>query len=355
MLTKSEFIKLVSKHAHAELFKNINALNYLTFRREITLESIKEFSIGYLNESIISDFLSKNNLQEDALEHGLISPKNNRAAFNNHVVVPIIDSNKNYVGIYGRLVGEGSLNHMNLHGMNKNCFFNQSVLDSCPAIIITESIIDAITLNQYGFNAIASMGACLKEQQIELLRDKIVYILFDLDESGINATKTLCGQLWGVAKKIYPIKFPCYTTFKVDANSYFCKYKTARGTLQTIIKNSLPFSGTEFGLRGKKKKIERPNQDYDIVKLGEILIPNRLHKEHGFWCKCPLHKAGNERTRSMFVGGMSTPKNIFYCFGCGQGGGSVYFVSKVLTAKGKPTSFQEAEQWIQENLARTIL
>lgn len=350
MLQKTEFIKLVVKAGQKALMGNMDALNYLTFKREIYLDSIKNFEVGYLSRNIIEKFIADNSLNDEAVEYGLVNKFSGLGFFDNHVIFPI-KNGEEYVSLYGRYVGNSDSNHANLPGLRKNIFFNQDVINDKPALIVTESIIDAVTLHQNGFMTVSGLGACLTSDQIELLRDKIVYILFDLDSAGIEATRELCKKLWGVAKKIYPLKFPCYTTIKLDANSYFCKYSTAKGTLQTLIKNSQEFKGAKFGLKGKQKKIKSNGKEYNIVEIGKKLIPNRIERGHGFWCKCPLHKAGNERTHSMFVGGLNAPRNMFYCFGCGQGGGAVYFVSKVLSEKtGKRVEFQEAEDWIVENL-----
>ena len=76
--------------------------------------------------------------------------------------------------------------------------------------------------------------------------------------------------------------------------------------------------------------IEEVQQKTDIVDLISSYIPLR-RAGRNFKALCPFH---NEKTSSFFV---SPQRQIFHCFGCGEGGGPLQFI--MLYDK---TSFVEA-------------
>ena len=91
------------------------------------------------------------------------------------------------------------------------------------SFILVESPIDALTLEQNGFHAIATYGANIPSHSLERFKDKNVYILFDKDNSGrIGATKA-SRLLLNVTDNVHVIEFPQKVVEKIDVNSYLCE------------------------------------------------------------------------------------------------------------------------------------
>ena len=64
-------------------------------------------------------------------------------------------------------------------------------------VIITEGVIDTLTYDMYGYNAICSFGAHLSEQQERLLLQNTynVILSYDMDKAGIEITNKLIERL----------------------------------------------------------------------------------------------------------------------------------------------------------------
>lgn len=68
-------------------------------------------------------------------------------------------------------------------------------------------------------------------------------------------------------------------------------------------------------------KIQEVKQRADIIKVAEYF---GLRLDRAYKCICPFHK---EKTASL---SFSPSKQIFHCFGCGEGGDCITLVSKLL-------------------------
>ena len=88
--------------------------------------------------------------------------------------------------------------------------------------------------------------------------------------------------------------------------------------------------------------IEEVQQKTDIVDLISSYIPLR-RAGRNFKALCPFH---NEKTSSFFV---SPQRQIFHCFGCGEGGGPLQFI--MLYDK---TSFVEAVEELAQKIGMRI-
>lgn len=82
----------------------------------------------------------------------------------------------------------------------------------------------------------------------------------------------------------------------------------------------------------KALPVKKPRRDAEVENLAAT--PARAYVERlsgksiaRGMCQCPLHKNGQERTASLHVGG---PKDeLWYCFGCGEGGDIFTFAAKL--------------------------
>lgn len=209
----SSFLKVNQKAM--EFFKNeLNKLSktnvvwkYLK-KRNLTLETIDEFQIGYAPNRWVSliEFLKKEGLPlEGARKLGLIQTKESKEydTFRNRLIFPIFSNRGDVVGFGGRQLDDKPPKYINssesaifhkratLYGLNKTAKF----IRADQSALVVEGYTDLISLYQSGVkNVVATLGTALTEAHIRELQKLTnnVVLLFDGDESGEKAAeKTL--------------------------------------------------------------------------------------------------------------------------------------------------------------------
>lgn len=123
------------------LWRNEEKLEYLR-NRSLTDETIIKFNLGY-------------------------------DASKNSISIPFYDSSERPINIAYRNLGEGAKYFYEptiKTFKGKEYFFNEHDLYNSGTVYIVEGLIDAITLSQYGKNAVAFHGNNISEQQIAKLR-----------------------------------------------------------------------------------------------------------------------------------------------------------------------------------------
>lgn len=174
--------------------------------RKLSDEIIEKFSLGYapLRDNSLYSFLTEKGYKKEEIEaSGLIGEKEteNKTVFVydkfwDRLMFPIRDIDGKIIGFGGRTLEKDGLPKYinskdtpvfkkgeNLYGLNfaKNAEF----------IILCEGNVDVISLHQAGFSgAVASLGTALTIAQAKLLKslNKEIYISYDTDPAGINAT-----------------------------------------------------------------------------------------------------------------------------------------------------------------------
>jgi KaiC/GvpD/RAD55 family RecA-like ATPase/5S rRNA maturation endonuclease (ribonuclease M5) len=130
-----------------------------------------------------------------------------------------------------RIIGVGT-RFRNAKGDSKDLFGKNFA--SCNTIILVEGITDYFTLWQIGYGnskstgLAASLGAKVSKEQMYLLRNKKVFIIFDNDYAGyVGARKTTeyLKEFNAVPVIIeIPERFKLNDTDKVDVNYAYCKF-----------------------------------------------------------------------------------------------------------------------------------
>lgn len=198
--------------------------NYMVKERNITNPAIFEtFRIGFCNNTLFRAIPEQGEVVEGLKELGIIT-KSGQELFKDCVVFPITDRNGNIIHIYGRKIQDEPVRHLYLPGNHKGVF-NQHILKSYDEIILTESIIDSLSLYQAGFkNTIPCYGVNgLTEDHIKAFKEnntRNIIILFDGDETGKRAGIQL-------KEKMESISFSCRIVAipdNEDPNSYLKKY-----------------------------------------------------------------------------------------------------------------------------------
>lgn len=316
------------------LWDSPEVLNYLIKERGLTEQTLDKYDIGYSPGTLLVNSFKD-------IDDRLLSTNGDYDYFDQYITFPSYGPN-GIETIYGRAFPDKDPSHKLLRGEAKKGLYNSAALKK-SSVILVESPIDSLTLNQAGFNSVASFGVGLSVDSKLKFKDIIVYIFFDSDEAGQIGAESAAGKLLGVAKRVYILKFPGTQIEKLDINSYFLKVPHASDRIRYLIEQA------EVVKIKSIKKIKFKKMDEDKIKIEEVgikLFPNVVKRFDGLWVRCPFHKNGMEIKPSLRIGGKS---NIFYCYACNKIGGPV----KLVELK-KKVSTDEAVSWIKENFQKNF-
>lgn len=184
------------------------ALDYVQ-KRGLTPETIEKFKLGYApaDTKWLKGFLRKKNYSDEFLaKSGLFSSKYpDYSFFADRLMFPIFNRKGQVVAFGGRVLppaNEKERKYLNsgelpqfkkretLFGFN----FAKNSIRTNKRIIFCEGNMDVIAYHQCGLDyAVATLGTALTEEHIKMIQgfvsDGIVFLSFDSDEAGQNATK----------------------------------------------------------------------------------------------------------------------------------------------------------------------
>lgn len=199
-----EINREAARFFHSNLMKDQNALNYL-YKRHINDITIKRFGLGYALDSwnsLYNHLASKGYLNKEIEELGLIGKRSDNNGyydkFRNRIIFPIIDTRSRVIGFGGRVLDHTMPKYLNSKEtpiFNKgNHLYSLNLLNKFSnrkRILLVEGYMDVIALFKNEINyGVASLGTALTARQAKLLKryGENVYICFDSDLAGINAT-----------------------------------------------------------------------------------------------------------------------------------------------------------------------
>ncbi len=210
--------------------------NYLK-NRGLSGKMMNQFMLGYADESwesLRGHLLQKGFKEEELFKVGLLSSsrKSDRHydRFRDRLMFPIINTKKEIIGFGGRIIGDGEPKYLNspesalfqkgenLYGLNRVHFHGNR-----EEIVLVEGYMDVIAMAFHGMDfAVASLGTALTEAQGHLMRryGKKVYICYDSDAAGINATIRGIEVLRKVDVDPYIIRLP----HGLDPDDYMKSY-----------------------------------------------------------------------------------------------------------------------------------
>ena len=187
------------------LMANKGLLNYLRQQRGLTDLSIETFGLGYAPnawDSALTHFTQRGYSEQDLLEAGLISPRDNGGfydRFRNRIMIPIRDENGRMSGFGARIVDPNdvpkflnspetpifSKGHL-LYGLDRA----RKPIRTVDQAVIVEGYLDVIALHQAGYeNVVSPMGTALTEHQLRLLKrfTRRIVLALDPDTAGQKA------------------------------------------------------------------------------------------------------------------------------------------------------------------------
>jgi len=178
-------------------------LDYLLKKRKISLETIKEFKLGYAPKdwSTLTDFLKKRGFTEKEIIASNLGIEKKMGGvydkFRGRIIFPYFSLDSKCIGFMGRTIFDEDPKYLNssdtlvfkkgefLYGLYKT----KLEIKKNGAVMV-EGTMDFLKPYQFGLkNLVATSGTALTSNQLEILKrytDKI-YFSFDTDNAGVSA------------------------------------------------------------------------------------------------------------------------------------------------------------------------
>ena len=228
--THTRLLNRVVSFYHKSFCEDQKAMEYLQSRGIMDNNIFTDFKIGYSNGTLLNTIPDEGDIYESLKDIGILNNKG-KEMFYGSAVFPVFDENKNCVGLYGRRITEGETDHLYLPGPRKGVFNHQAAKRS-KSIILTESIIDALTLYNAGFKDVIpcyGVNGLMKDylNLFAKFRTKEIYICFDGDDAGEQGAERIAEQLRENNIIPYIVKLPQSSDDKTDINSFFLSNKDA--------------------------------------------------------------------------------------------------------------------------------
>ncbi len=252
VINKAEILKKVTDYYHNTFKENQRGANYLQKRGITNPDIYRDYKLGFVDGSM------KNTLNPEITQQlkqiGILNEKGNEI-FYNCVIFPISDEDGNIVSIYGRNTERQS--HLYLAGKHQGVFNGQSVKTN-KTIVLTESIIDCVSLIQMGINnAVPLYGTNgLTPDHVQLFKKNLtkeVHLCLDSDESGQMASERLSRELEAVGVATTNIKLPDVK----DVNDYLLSSRNKKD-FECLVSNIQVISELESKASSMTQLEEKP-------------------------------------------------------------------------------------------------
>ena len=210
---KKDMIKACAKAAkfyHTQLRSAEDANKAMTAlkARNVDDSVIDRFTLGWAPNKYDTLYKElKKEFKDEVLEKAGLILKSNSGGwidrFRNRIIIPIQNENGEYVAFGARAVDEGQnpkyLNSSDSLIYNKSkilfgLYTAQEAIKKEDGVLIMEGYFDVISAQAHGVeNAVASCGTAMTAEHVKLLsrytKSRRIFLSFDTDSAGINATK----------------------------------------------------------------------------------------------------------------------------------------------------------------------
>jgi len=230
--------RVVSYYQHT-LTQDKAGIDYLKNDRGINdNQSLKDFGTGYANGTLLDILPEDEEIIKSLKTTGTLNSKG-KEIFYNCVVFPLYDTRGSIVSLYGRNIDdESGISHLYLPGPRTG-IVNRQAAKRSQTIILTESIIDALTLYDQGFkNVIPIYGVNgLIDDHLLFFNRKIkeAYLVFDADEAGTKAAEAVSTRLKEKGIAPYIVALPVK-----DVNVFFKRHTPEE--FEALLKKANPGS-----------------------------------------------------------------------------------------------------------------
>lgn len=204
------------------------AREYLENKRGIRLQTAKAFRVGWSNlkdtDSLINYLVSTGFTVDECKYYPFLDGK---LFFNESAIYPAIDTKGRIFNLISGSVNGREPKYMFLKGQPKGIFNLHKVLFTEGKVYITEGVLDCLSLEQQGLNAVATLGVHLSEEaknELLLLKGREIVIAYDNDEAGITGAFNIASLFPTTKILTWPVSS---IEDKVDPNSYFANHTLA--------------------------------------------------------------------------------------------------------------------------------
>ena len=263
---KKLLARVIAYYQHT-LEETTQGLDYLKNKRGITRnQSLKDFGAGYVNGTLLSILPDDDQITKDLKSIGILNTKGNER-FLNCVVFPLFDASGAVVNLYGRNIDEGcDLTHLYLPG-SRSGLVNRQAVKRSQAILLTESVIDALTLYDQGFKNVMPLYGTngLIDDHLSYCKGRIkeAYLVFDADDPGRKAAQAVGLQLKDKDITPYTVELPVK-----DVNIYFNRHTPEQ--FEALLKQANPKSLEHSDhVHPRKKTLYKHTEQGFIVGYGE--------------------------------------------------------------------------------------
>jgi len=239
-----ELLLKVVDYYHARLAESSEALAYLARRRVDDPEAVERFRLGFSDRTLGLRIAHKRTVAGAELRAALERVGIYRASGHEHLVgsltVPVFDPSGRVAALYGRKVGEhlsaGTARHLYLPGPHRGVW-NEEALAASSEVVLTESLIDALTLWCCGIrNVTCSYGTCgFTDDHREAFRQhnvSRVLVAYDHDPAGDAAAETLAHELTAAGAECFRVVWP----LGADANDVAVAAVSPRHELERYLR-----------------------------------------------------------------------------------------------------------------------
>ena len=197
-----KLLRRVIDFYHTAFAEDPRAMQYLETRGITDKGVYSAHRIGFANGTLLNVLPHDGDISGQLKGMGVLTDKGHEH-FYGHVTFPLYDANGNPCGIYGRrldgMVTGNVPDHLYLPGQRRG-LFNRQAAKAHKEIILTESVIDAVTLIDAGIkNAIPCYGINgLTDDHLQWLTAcgvDTVHVCFDADASGQAAAEKTAEKL----------------------------------------------------------------------------------------------------------------------------------------------------------------
>ena len=295
------------------------------------------------------DYLESRGIDIDFAIYNFTLGFANEGYFKNRIIFPVFSTYNTIETLTSRTIDPTEKKkHIHTAGTRMDWLYNERVVhDLCfnawgdSVVILCESPIDAITLEQKGWRAVAAMGAnnMNKGKCYKLRNFDKAYICFDNDinESGQKAADRV-GRMLTEHKEQEVFNLHIPFLLGSDINSMFMSdRKNFIGNFRELISESVKILPVIHNRRVYKESIGPLITKYPILDTIERYVDHLIPCGAGrYKTICPFH----EETEASFH--VDEIKNRFKCFGCSKSGDTIDFLMFIHERMGRRLGFKDA-------------